>query len=120
MAAPNVVNVLTITGKTDVQADIGLTPTAIVTNAAASDDLYKVNTLVISNSNDSDLTVTATVDLFRSSTPYLLASNISLVAGASLDVLSSAVYLEEGDSLRITCNDSDSLDAIASYEIITD
>jgi len=120
MAAPNVVNVATITGKTDVQADIGTSPTAVVTNAAASDDLYKVNMLVVSNVLTADSDATVTVDFFRSSTAYNLATDISIPSGASLDVLNKAVYLEEGDALRVTGGAATSLDAVVSYEIITD
>ena len=42
MAAPNIVNVATITGKTAVQA-VGTSATAIVINAASSGKVFKVN-----------------------------------------------------------------------------
>ena len=42
MAAPNIVNVSTITGKLAVQA-VGTSATAIVTNSAASGQVYKIN-----------------------------------------------------------------------------
>jgi hypothetical protein len=48
MAAPNIVNVATITGKTAVQA-VGTSATAIVTNSAASGKVFKVNALYVSN-----------------------------------------------------------------------
>lgn len=118
MAAPNVVNVATITGKTDVQA-IGITATAITTNAASSGKVYKINMLVVSNvdgTNDADITV----DLYRSTTAYHLAKTITVPADSTLVVISkdNAIYLEEGDALRLTASAAGDLEAICSYEII--
>lgn len=120
MAAPNVVNVSTITGKTDVQS-VGLSATAIVTNSAASNLVYKINSLIVSNidgTNNADITV----DLFRSSTAYRLASTITVPADATLVVISKEIglYLEEGDSLRLTASATGDLQAICSYEVIDD
>lgn len=120
MVAPNVVAVTTITGKTDVQ-NVGTTASAITTNSAASGQVYKVNSLVISNidgTNDADVTV----DLFRSSTAYRVASTITVPADASLVVISKDIglYLEEGDSIRCTASAAGDLQAICSYEIIDD
>lgn len=120
MAAPNVVNVATITGKTDVQS-VGTTATAIVTNSAASNLVYKINSLVVSNidgTNAADITV----DFFRSSTAYRIASTITVPADASLVVISKDIglYLEEGDSLRLTASAAGDLQGICSYEVIND
>lgn len=120
MAAPNVVNVSSILGSTDVQA-IGTSATAITTNSAASNKLYKVNSLIVSNvdgTNNADVTV----DLFRSSTAYPIASTITVPADASLVVISKdiSLYLLEGDSLRCTASATGDLVAICSYEIIDD
>ncbi len=117
MAAPNVVNVATITGKTAVQA-VGTSATAIVSNSAASGKVFKVNALYVSNvdgTNNAEITV----DLFRSSTAYKIANTVTVPADASLDVLSKAIYLEEGDSLRLTANASGDLEAVCSYEEIS-
>jgi hypothetical protein len=120
MAAPNVVNVSTITGRTDVQS-VGTTATAITTNSAASNFVYKINSLVVSNIdgvNDADVTV----DLFRSSVAYRIASTITVPADATLVVISKDIglYLEEGDSLRLTASAAGDLQAICSYEVIDD
>ena len=117
MAAPNVVNVATITGKTAVQA-VGTSATAIVSNSASSGKVFKVNALYVSNvdgTNNADITV----DLFRSSTAYRIALTVVVPADASLDVLSKPIYLEEGDSLRLTANASGDLEAVCSYEEIS-
>lgn len=117
MAAPNIVNVSTIIGKTAIQA-VGTSATAIVTNSSGSNKVLKVNALYVSNvdgSNNAEITV----DLFRSSTAYRIALTVNVPADASLDVLSKPIYLEEGDSLRLTANATSDLEAVCSYEEIS-
>lgn len=117
MAAPNIVNVVTITGKTAVQA-VGTSATAIVTNSAASGKVFKVNALYVANI-DGTSAAEITVDLFRSSTAYPIASTISVPADATLDIMSKAIYLEEGDALRCTASAAGDLTAVCSYEEIS-
>jgi hypothetical protein len=117
MAAPNIVNVATITGKTAVQA-VGTSATAIVTNSGGSGKVFKVNALYVANidgTNSADVTV----DLFRSSTAYPIASTITVPADATLDIISKAIYLEEGDTLRCTASAAGDLTAVCSYEEIS-
>ena len=119
MAAPNIVNVVTITGKTNVQ-QIGTSATAIVENTAASGKVFKINALIVSNvdgTNPADVTV----DIFRSSTAYRLASTVTVPADATLVVISkdTAIYLEEGDSLRLTASAASDLEGVCSYEEIS-
>lgn len=117
MAAPNIVNVATITGKTAVQA-VGTSATAIVTNSASSGKVFKVNALLVSNV-DGTANAEITVDLYRSSTAYHLAKTVVVPADATLDVLAKAIYLEEGDALRLTANAASDLEAVCSYEEIS-
>jgi hypothetical protein len=117
MAAPNIVNVATITGKTAVMA-VTTSATAIVTNSAASGKVFKINALYVSNvdgTNAADINV----DLFRSSTAYRIANTVSVPADATLDIISKAIYLEEGDALRLTANANSDLEAVCSYEEIS-
>jgi hypothetical protein len=117
MAAPNIVNVATITGKTAVQA-ITTSATAIVTNTAGSNKVFKINALYVSNI-DGVNSATANVDIFRSSVAYRIANTITVPADATLDVVTKAIYLEEGDSLRLTASASSRLEAVCSYEEIS-
>lgn len=117
MAAPNIVNVATITGKTAVQA-VGTSATAIVTNSGSSGKVFKVNALYVANI-DGATAADITVDLYRSSTAYPIASTIQVPADATLDLMSKAIYLEEGDSLRCTASASGDLVAVCSYEEIS-
>ena len=119
MAAPNMVNITSIVGKTSVQS-VGTSATAIVANSAASGKVFKVNSLNVSNIdgvNAADITV----DVFRSSTSYKLASTIMVPSDATLVVISkeTAIYLEEGDSIRLSASAAGDLQAICSYEEIS-
>jgi uncharacterized protein YajQ (UPF0234 family) len=119
MAAPNIVNTTTILGSTDVMS-VTTTATAITTNSAASGKVYKVNSLIVSNVDGTNA-ADVTVDIFRSSTAYRLASTISVPADATLVVISkeTGIYLEEGDSIRLTASANGDLQAVCSYEEIS-
>jgi hypothetical protein len=117
MAAPNIVNVANIYGKTAVQA-VPTTATAIITNAGASATVVKVNALYVSNL-DTSASYKLTVDLYRSSVAYNIMYQVSIPAGSAMDVLSKAIYLEEGDTLRLTADTVSKLQAVASYEVIS-
>ena len=117
MAAPNIVNVVTITGKTAVQA-VTTSATAIVTNSAASGKVFKVNALYVSNV-DGTSAADINVDIFRSSTAYHVAKTVSVPADSTLDVISKSIYLEEGDDLRLTASANSDLEAVCSYEEIS-
>lgn len=118
MAAPNIVSVTSIYGKTAVQA-VGTSATAILTNSASSGRVYKVNSLIISNV-DGALNTDITADLFRGSTPYRIAFTVTVPADSSIVLISkdSAIYLEEGDSIRLTASAAGDLEALCSYEDI--
>jgi hypothetical protein len=117
MAAPNIVNVTTITGKTAVQL-VTTVATAIVTNSASSNKVFKINALYVSNVdgvNAADITIS----VFRSSTSYRIANTISVPQDSTLDILSKSIYLEEGDELRLTASVNGDLEAVCSYEEIS-
>ena len=117
MAAPNIVNVATITGKTAVLA-ITNSATAIVTNSAASGKVFKVNALYVANV-DGTTNYTVTVDIYRSTTAYRLAYQVVVPAGATLDIISKAIYLEEGDAIRLLGSTTLKLEGVCSYEEIS-
>lgn len=120
MVAPNIVNTSTITAKTDVLS-VTTTATAITTNPSSSGKVYKINSLLISNISGT-VVADITVDVFRSSVSYKIAKTISVPLDATLVVISKdiSIYLEEGDSLRCLASADSNLQAICSYEIISD
>ncbi len=118
MANPNIVNVTSIYGKTAVQA-VGTSAADIVANSASSGYVVKINNLNISN-----ITATAAniiVSVFKSSVEYKIVHNVSVPANAAFTAIDkpTGIYLEEGDSLRLTAGTGSALHAVCSYEIIS-
>jgi len=124
MAAPNIVNVTTITGKTD-QVNLTTTSaTAVVSNTAASGKVFKINSLIVSNvdgTNAADITVSVYSEDDIGGTATELVSTVSVPADASLIVIdkSTALYLEEDMSIGATAGTADDLKVIVSYEEIS-
>lgn len=117
MAAPNIVNVATITGKSAGQA-VGTTATAIVSNAASSGKVIKVNALYAANVSIASGSIT--VDVYKgAATAYRIAYQIVVPVTATLDVISKPIYLEENDSIRLTANATSTIEAVCSYEEIS-
>ena len=119
MAAPNIVNVTSIIGKTAVMA-VTTTPTDIVSNSAGSNKVFKINSLIISNI-DGAVSADISASVFRSSVEYKIAHTIAVPADATLIVLSkdTSIYLEEGDTIRLTASANGDLQAVCSYEEIS-
>ena len=131
MAAPNIVNVTTIYGKTTYYTPTGTTAVVLLTNAAASGKVLKINQIVAANVNGS-AAVNATVSLYTNGavaqgsapaggTAYPIASVISVPALASLIVTdkTTAIYLEEGTSISVTSGTASGITYSISYEEIS-
>lgn len=116
MANPNIVNVTTIYGVTAVQS-VSNSATAIVSNGAGSGTVLKVDSLMVSNNDSAGHTIT--VDVYRSSTAYPISYNVSIAPGAVYDVLAKFIYLNEGDTLRLTGDVASKMTAVCSYEVIS-
>ena len=119
MAAPNIVNVGTITGKT-VGLAVTTSATAIVANSAASGKVFKVNALYVSNIDGvSNADITVTFYNADNTTSYHVAKTVTVPADSTIDVITKAIYLEEGDELRLAANADSDIEAVASYEEIS-
>ena len=123
MANPNIVNVSTIYGNTTYLALSTTSATTLLSNAASSGLVYKVDNIVVSNVNGStaaNVTVSVNSAAAGGGTAYRLAYQISVPAGASLIVTdkSTAFYLMENQSVVITAGTANYLEAVLSYESI--
>lgn len=124
MAAPNIVNVATITGKTTYLSLADTAATVLVSNAASSGKVYKINSIIVANddgTNAADITVTVNTTAAGDGTNYKLASTISVAADSTLVVLdkASSIYLEEDKSIVCTASAGGDLDVVCSYEEIS-
>jgi len=100
MAAPNIVNVATITGKSATVALTTTSQTTLLSNAASSNAVYKVNMIQVANvdgTNACDVTIDLHSAASGGGTAYSLVATVSVPADASLVVLdkNTALYLEE-------------------------
>ena len=121
MAAPNIVNVTSIYGKTK-GAALGTTTTTQILSCP-SNKVLKINTIIVSNvdgTNNAD----ATVYFYDSSAAarYALASTITVPADTTLVVVGkdNPIYLEESDEIEAGASASGDLQIIISYEEIDD
>jgi hypothetical protein len=124
MAAPNIVNVTTITGKSAVVDLTTTAATAVVSNAAASGKVFKINSLVVSNvdgTNAADITVSYYSEDDIGGTATQIVSTISVPADATLVVIDkgTSIYLEEDRSIGATAGTANDLKVIVSYEEIS-
>jgi hypothetical protein len=124
MAQPNIVSVTTIRGNTAVAAVTNVSSNLVV-NSDGSGQVYKINALYISNIHATGNTAVVSASVLRTGTEYRVASNVNLSANSTLDVISKAFYLQEGDCLRISANstfasNANSLcEAVCSFEAIS-
>jgi len=124
MAAPNIVNVTTITGKSAVVDLTTTAATAVVSNAAASGKVFKINSLVVSNvdgTNAADITVSYYSEDDIGGTATQIVSTVSVPADASLIVIdkNTSIYLEEDRSIGATAGSASDLKVVVSYEEIS-
>ena len=122
MAAPNIVDVSTITGKTAYVA-VGTSETQLVSNAASSNKVFKINMIQITNvdgTSAADITVELCPSATNSGTSRHLASTISVPADSSIIIIdSTSLYLEEDRSIYVTASAASDLEAVVSYEEIS-
>lgn len=127
MAAPNVVNVATITAKS-VAVDLSSTGnTLVLSNAESSGKVFKLNQLIVVNddgTNSANITVTfVSKDAVGDggAVSYNLAKTVAVPAGGMLVVIdkSTAMYIEEDRSIYAQASAASDLDVIASYEEIS-
>ena len=131
MAAPNIVNVATITGITTRIAGIsteiiGAGISTVVTNAASSGKVLKINSLVATSIGD---TTGVSVYLYDSASAHggagstvSLATTMTVPLYSSLAVIdkSNTIYLEEDTQIGVRAqSNAGDIDVVCSYEDIS-
>ena len=124
MSAPNIVNVTTITGKTNVVDLTTTNATLVVENPAASNKVFKINSLIVSNvdgTNAADITISLYSEDNIGGTATQITSTVSVPADASLIVIdkNTYIYLEEDKSIGATAGSASDLKVVCSYEEIS-
>ena len=123
MSNPNIVNVTTLTGNTTYLTPGNTTANTLLSNAASSGLVYKINQIVCANVNGSSA-VNATVAINSAAagagTNYPIISTISVPASASVIAVdkTTAVYLMENSSIVVTSGTASGITYTISYESI--
>ena len=115
MAAPNIVNVATITGKS-VTGALGTSTATLLQNSASSNKVFKINTILVSNVDGTN-SATAAISLYDGTDRYI-AKGITVPAGATVVLIdkNSSLYLEENKIIRGDASAAGDLEFIISYE----
>ena len=124
MAAPNIVNVTTITGKTTYSTPANTSANVLLANSAASGKVFKINMITAANvdgTSNYDATVAINTTAAGGGTSYPLAFTITVPADSTLIVSdkSTAFYLEEDKSIVVTSSTASKLTFTVSYEEIS-
>lgn len=126
MANPNIVNVTTIYGNTStnlISSTANPFATALVNNAAGSNKVYKINSIVVSNvdgTTAADITISIFSQDDLGGTATQIASTISVPADATLIVTdkTTSFYLLEDKSIGATASAANDLVVTCSWEEI--
>ena len=118
MATPNLVNITSINGF-NICGAVTTSGTDVIDVPA--DKIYKVNTILIANvdgSSAADITVSISRD--NGSNYFHIAKTISVPADSTLTLLSTDLYLDETDLLKVTASANSDLEYVISGEILDD
>lgn len=123
MANPNIVAVTHIYGETSITLLTTTGATSVVSNAASSGKVYKINNIVATNVNGTsaaDISINIYPAAALGGTPVALASTISVPADAALIVVdkSTAIYLKENMSIGATAGTANAISITCSWEEI--
>lgn len=129
MAEPNLVSPTTITGKTSTTlVTTAATATSILSNAASSGKVLKINALYVANVDGTsglEVTVNYYPQAALAGTAVPIVSTVSVPADATLVVIDKEayVYLQEDRSIGITVGASGfasgEIQVVCSYEEIS-
>jgi len=126
MANPNILQAATVVGNTStflISSTANPFATALVNNAASSNKVYKINSIVVANVDGSaaaDITISIFSEDDLGGTGTAIASTISVPADATLIVTdkTTSFYLLEDRSIGATASAANDLVVTCSWEEI--
>lgn len=118
MAAPNLISSTTIIGKTHAEW-VTTTMLPAISNGLNSNQVLRVNSLFVTNVGGAP--TTCTVDLYRNSVSFKLAVDVPVSLGSPVVIIGkdTGIYIEEGDSIRISASQNGLLQFLISYEVMS-
>jgi hypothetical protein len=123
MANPNIAAVAAIYGNTSTTSLSTTSATSIVSNAASSGKVYRINSLVVANidgTNAADITINLYSAAALGGTATAIASTISVPADATLIIIdkTTQIYLLEDKSIGAIAGTASDLVVTCSWEEI--
>lgn len=122
MANPNIANATTITGITTL-VSIGATNTyqTLLSNAADSGKIYKLNTVAAVNDDGAtgaDVNIRYNMEAAGAGTSFALAHAVVVPAQSSVTVVGkdNPIYVTENNSITVSASAADDIDVICSYD----
>ena len=127
MANPNVISATTVVGNTStllISSTANPFATALVSNASGSNKVFKINSIVVANTNAvtaADITIKIFSAAALGGTGTAIASTISVPSGATLVITdkTTSFYLLEDKSLGATASLANDLVVTVSWEEIS-
>jgi hypothetical protein len=123
MANPNIANVTTILGNNSSVSLTTTSATSLVSNAASSNKVFKINTIMVANvdgTNAADITINKYSAASLGGTAFPIASTISVPADATLIIVdkTTSIYLLENESIGAVAGTASDLVVTTSWEEI--
>lgn len=123
MANPNIINATSILGVNSTTSLTTTSATSILSNAASSGTVYKLDSLIVANTTASAANIT--INLYSAATlggtAYAICSTVSVPANASVIVIdkTTCIYVTENQSVGATAGTANALVVTASWEQIS-
>lgn len=123
MANPNMFGITNTTGNTTYVIPSTTAATVLLSNAASSGQVYKINLISCANVSGSNATTTVSINSVAAGggTAYRLAYQITVPATASLIVTdkTTTFYLMENQSIVVTSGTGSAIEYVISYELLS-
>lgn len=119
MANVNLKSLTTVLGENASIADIPTTASGIVT--CSSNQVLKINSLYVSNIDGTN-SATVTADVYDgTNVDSYLVKGLGVGAGGTVNIVTNetSIYINEGQSIRLTSSASGDLAGFVSYERIS-
>lgn len=119
MAAPNMVNIGALYGRT-VAYPVTTTLAAALSNSAASNKVFKISSIFCSNV-DGTIAGEVNVSIYNGTTDNYIIKKLVVPAGASQLIVTkdASLYLEEGCSIRAVATANNDIELLIAYEEIS-
>jgi hypothetical protein len=123
MANPNILAAVSIIGENSLTSLTTTGATSILSNAASSGKVYKINSIIVSNvdgTTPADITINVYSAAALGGTAFPIVSTLSVPADASVIVVdkSTGIYIKENQSIGATAGTANDLVVVASWEEI--